>query len=101
MNEHHTDRDPQADELVPADDAIIGKALRGSLIVAAGIAVAVAVAFLLVKRPQDEGPGVAMATTAPRPVERELSPPPVVWTDVTAAAGIDFVHVNGATGEKL
>ncbi|MCP4655518.1 MAG: CRTAC1 family protein, partial [bacterium] len=47
------------------------------------------------------GPGVAMATTAPRPVERELSPPPVVWTDVTAAAGIDFVHVNGATGEKL
>jgi hypothetical protein len=30
-----------------------------------------------------------------------LGPPPVVFTDITAQAGIDFVHVNGAYGERL
>jgi enediyne biosynthesis protein E4 len=29
------------------------------------------------------------------------APPPVSFTDITRAAGIDFVHVNGSTGEKL
>ncbi|MDH3526109.1 MAG: CRTAC1 family protein [Gammaproteobacteria bacterium] len=29
------------------------------------------------------------------------SPPVVAFTDVTEAAGIDFVHVNGSQGEKL
>ncbi len=28
-------------------------------------------------------------------------PPPVPMTDITTAAGIDFVHVNGAYGERL
>ncbi|MEZ6080472.1 MAG: hypothetical protein R3C56_33810 [Pirellulaceae bacterium] len=27
--------------------------------------------------------------------------PTVHWTDITQAAGIDFVHTNGAHGEKL
>jgi len=100
-HEHPTDHEPPDEELVPADDAIIGKALRGSLIVAAGIAVVVAAILLLLNRPRDKGPGVAMAAAIPMEVERELTPPPVVWTDVTAEAGIDFVHVNGAAGEKL
>jgi hypothetical protein len=29
------------------------------------------------------------------------APPPVTFTDITREAGIDFVHVNGSTGEKL
>jgi len=29
------------------------------------------------------------------------TPPPVTFTDITREAGIDFVHVNGSTGEKL
>ena len=29
-----------------------------------------------------------MAAAIPMEVERELSPPPVVWTDVTAEAGV-------------
>ncbi len=29
------------------------------------------------------------------------SPPSVTFTDITEAAGIDFVHVNGSQGEKL
>ena len=30
-----------------------------------------------------------------------ISPPPARFTDITGAAGIHFVHHNGATGEKL
>jgi hypothetical protein len=30
-----------------------------------------------------------------------VAPPAVRFTDITAAAGIDFVHVNGSYGEKL
>jgi len=44
--------------------------------------------------------GAAAATGAARPPAPE-TPPPARFTDVTAAAGIDFVHHNGATGEKL
>ncbi len=29
------------------------------------------------------------------------APPPVTFTDITREAGINFVHVNGSTGEKL
>ena len=29
------------------------------------------------------------------------TPPTVTFTDITSQAGIDFVHVNGSTGEKL
>ena len=32
---------------------------------------------------------------------RDATPPAVAFTDVTAAAGIAFVHHNGAYGEKL
>ncbi len=31
----------------------------------------------------------------------EPEPPAVLFTDITTAAGIDFVHTNGAHGEKL
>src|SRR5947208_1021130 len=39
-------------------------------------------------------PGEAHPLSAPLP-------PQVRFTDITAAAGINFVHVNGAAGEKL
>jgi hypothetical protein len=63
------------------------------------------------------GTGIYFATMTPEPAapvqEAELetptlaepatrdTPPPVRFTDVTQAAGIDFVHVNGAYGERL
>jgi hypothetical protein len=31
----------------------------------------------------------------------QQAPPPVTFTDITREAGIDFVHVNGSTGEKM
>jgi hypothetical protein len=41
--------------------------------------------------------------TGPEPRARAsiVQAPPVGFTDVTAAAGIEFVHVNGAYGDKL
>lgn len=43
--------------------------------------------------------GAALAEESGPP--QPPSPPPAPFTDVTAAAGIDFVHDNGAAGEKL
>jgi len=31
----------------------------------------------------------------------DVAPPPVRFTNITRAAGVDFVHVNGAYGERL
>ncbi len=41
-----------------------------------------------------EGPKTPVTTT-------EVQPPQVQFSDITAATGIDFVHINGAYGDKL
>ena len=38
---------------------------------------------------------------AAAPIADAPAPPPARFTDITAAAGIHFLHHNGATGEKL
>ncbi len=83
------------------DDEIIGRAFRysvfGILLIAALVFI-----FVLVQRsapdpePVDDGP----KTTA-KIVEPVLQAPLIPFTDITATAGIDFPHLNGATGEKL
>ncbi|MEM9303778.1 MAG: CRTAC1 family protein [Pseudomonadota bacterium] len=86
------------------DDAIIGKALRGSLLVLAGIAALAAVAWFAILRQEDDpAPVEEAAPIAVRDVEAvvEREAPALPFTDVTAAAGIDFVHRNGAYGERL
>jgi hypothetical protein len=92
---------PHDEDWVPADDAVIGRAFRWSLVVA-GVALVLVLAGIGVARlvradPVDraiEG-GAAIA------VSREATPPTVAFSDVTAASGIAFVHHNGAYGEKL
>jgi hypothetical protein len=89
-------------ELVAGDDALIGKAFRWSL---AAIAVLVAVVLVGVwwaNRPQPEGEEQVIAVAAPEAVEDgEVTVPAVAFADVTAASGVDFVHYNGAYGDKL
>jgi len=88
-------------ELVPADDAVIGRAFRWSLLVMAVIAAAAAVTAWLVTRP-DVRPPPAPPPRAEAIARRpDARPPTVVFTDITAEAGIEFVHTNGATGDKL
>lgn len=111
-----TDRDPHAAhdentqgvpaedeefEEVPEDDSIIGRAFRGSLLVFFGIAVLVALGYLLLRSGQDEAPEQVLVSGGPEAVVRSADPPAVTFTDITAAAGVDFVHYSGATGDKL
>ncbi|MEA2093385.1 MAG: hypothetical protein U9P11_02330, partial [Pseudomonadota bacterium] len=54
---------------------------------------------------EDSTPEVIEEATVSGPVIEAAAPlqgpPAVVFTDITREAGIDFVHVNGAYGEKL
>lgn len=90
--------DPELDQ----DDQVIGQALRWSLAVIVGLVITgiVAAYFLLPKE------------TLPPAVESKLSSvevrqsipveiPEVFFTDVTKEAGIDFVHENGFSEQKL
>ncbi|MBX3442915.1 MAG: CRTAC1 family protein [Planctomyces sp.] len=90
------------DEEVERDDAIIGKALRVSFIVFFSMAAVVAAAVLYLSRPEPR-PDVAPTEIAAGRVREQSSQdlPTVAFTDVTEQAGLDFVHENGAAGEKL
>jgi enediyne biosynthesis protein E4 len=94
MTEHH-------DEYAPEDDAIIGRVFRRSLAVIAAVGAIVAVVLLLRGRAEDAAPEQKIESAAPEEVAAPAVAPEVHFTDVTAAAGIGFVHFNGATGDKL
>ncbi len=95
------DLDDDAGELVPEDDRVIGRAFRISGVVALAI-VAIVVAVILLKNLEpapvvvDEAP-----TVLPRAESRGGDAPALRFTDVTRAAGIEFVQENGAKGQKL
>ncbi len=91
------------EEEVPEDDAIIGVAFNRSAVVIVVLAVVALGVYWLAR---DRG-------SAEQIVEKEAvgaiedraaagaDMPNVRFVDVTADAGIDFVHTSGATGEKL
>ncbi len=87
-----------------AGERRIGAAFRGSLIVI-GVLAAVAVLIWWLMRPADTGGTIEEAEIAAPVAEPStpvrLGPPALPFTDITAEAGIDFVHVNGAYGDKL
>jgi hypothetical protein len=90
-------------ELAPEDDAVIGRVFTRSLKVLAALAAA-ALIVLALRCVLRAGPeeAVEIPVAAPRAVEAAPRDVPVVpFTDVTAEAGIDFIHVNGAAGEAL
>ncbi|NJL27827.1 MAG: CRTAC1 family protein [Thermoanaerobaculia bacterium] len=89
------------DELVPEDDAVIGRALRKSLVVLLGIAALGALLYLTLRRGEAPAPETEITATAPVAVEHAEAPAALPFTDVTQSAGITFVHVNGAEGDKL
>jgi len=90
------------DELVHADDTIIGKAVRRSLIVLLVIAALFAGAVYVLKRkPAAPPPQITKLNAPMSPARPQAEIPVVKFTDITKAAGINFVHNNGAYGEKL
>jgi hypothetical protein len=83
------------------DDAIVGRAFRISLIVIAAIATAAAALVYFGGRGEDLAVVEEKPLVLPREQSREERVPAVRFSDVSEAAGIDFVPRNGATGEKL
>jgi hypothetical protein len=84
------------------DDAIIGVAVRYSVVVLAILAIAAAVAvWALNQNPEEEADDQQQIAL---PTQRELPPlevPTIPTADITQSAGIDFVYENGAYGDKL
>ncbi len=88
-------------ELVPQDDAVIGRAFRWSLAVLVVLGVVGAVVAVLVTRPEPVTPPDPATTATVVVPAHAVAAPSVLFTDITETAGVDFVHVNGATGDKL
>ena len=93
---------PHPDDFVPEDDALIGKALQGSL--AAVTVIAAAAGGIYLMQLEEEQPEVVLEKTVGEIVDKvtdEAVLPAVSFADITESAGIDFVHFSGATGDKL
>jgi hypothetical protein len=88
-------------EWVPEDDTIIGRSFRWSLVVMVGLAVVIGLVFYVTRPSEEIKPEQVIAPVAPERVAQTATMPTVRFTDITRAAGIDFVHVNGAYGDKL
>ncbi|MGE5155396.1 MAG: CRTAC1 family protein [Bdellovibrio bacteriovorus] len=83
-------------------EARIRRAFILSLVVLVILAVAGISLYWLSHPPAQEGPVEAAKVEVPstsRPAPDR--PPAVTFTDITESAGIGFVHVNGAYGERL
>jgi len=102
-HEPSPDRNPEIDhDTDERDDAVIGSALRWSLLAFAVLGTLAGVAALVLTRPAPPPP--IKKTDLAEVQVREASQvylPRVRFTDVTKSAGIEFRHENGARGRKL
>lgn len=89
-------------ESTESDDAVIGKALRNSLIVILLVALVVTSYIGISRYLQVEETANIVEADAPKlRAEAKVVLPQLPLTDITDEAGIRFVHHNGAVGEKL
>ena len=89
------------EEFVPVDDVIIGKAFRFSIAVVVLVGGGIAAGIWALRRPRIVPPPVETTIAPPQVMNLAAEAPHVRFTDVTDQAGIDFVHENGAFGDKL
>lgn len=85
-----------------SDDAVIGRAFRASLLVIFLIC-AIVLGGIWMTRNKDTTQVEASKEVA-LPQTRDTSKvtlPTIPFADITEQSGIDFIHYNGATGEKL
>lgn len=103
MTEHENLEDRYEEEPAP-DDRVIGPAFRWSLVVFGLIGLLVAGWFGYLRytaKPLEPVQEASIKVPKVRDQLAEVKPPAVRFTDITAQAGIGFVHVNGAYGDKL
>ena len=94
--------DDNPDELVQVDDTVIGRAFRWSVVGFIGAALAGLVFYVIFKpKPQAPRNQVTSLTAPSAAPAAEVKIPTVKFTDITKESGINFVHFNGATGDKL
>lgn len=84
-----------------ATDEIVGIAFKRSVFIAATAAVLVVAGMLVYRASNKVEPVVEAPPAAPVSTAVDAPSPPVSFKDITRAAGIDFLHTNGAFGEKL
>ncbi len=102
MNKRPTLPPDEPDELVHADDSIIGKAVRWSSLAILALALLAGSAIIIVKRkPAPPPPRITQINAPAVPDRPKVGIPETKFTDVTKEAGIGFVHHNGAYGDKL
>ncbi|MCB1923826.1 MAG: CRTAC1 family protein [Gammaproteobacteria bacterium] len=86
-------------------DARIARAFRWSLFVIAIVATVAAALWWSARQAHEPERSVEAMIPAPvqsTPLPTAVGAPPAIpFTDITAAAGVEFVHVNGAYGDKL
>ena len=91
-----------SEELAHYDDAVIGRAFRWSAIALVLLVVVGAGAYVVFHRKPAPAAAKLTKIAAPEHVAAAPADVPVArFTDITAASGITFTHVNGAYGEKL
>ncbi len=102
MNDQAPGQSPGPEDEIQ-DDAIIGRAFRLSVLAMAAVGVlAAGIWFALTREPPAEVIDEAAQQTARTVTESVVTEPPdVTFTDITTQARIDFVHTNGAYGERL
>src|SRR5688572_21423183 len=85
-----------------ADDQIIGLAFRWSMVVLLLIALlAAGVVWYVKHRPTGGRVQLTRLSVPVRPEQLAAEIPEARFRDITAEAGIRFVHNNGAYGDKL
>lgn len=90
------------EELAHADDAVVGRAIQRSLLALVVIlGVGVGAFFALRKKPEAKPTQMTSITAPTAPTRAVPEVPEAQFTDITAAAGINFVHFSGAAGDKL
>ena len=102
MNKAPTPPTDEQEELVHADDAVIGRAVRRSVFALIAILIIATATVLALKRKPASPPPQLTEMAVPVVPDRPQAEIPVAgFTDITKEAGINFVHNNGAYGEKL
>ncbi|HEX6885275.1 MAG TPA: ASPIC/UnbV domain-containing protein [Planctomycetota bacterium] len=101
MSDQHRPEEGIEYEEVSTDDTVIGRAFKVSMLVIGALAALGLLAWWWFNRPEEVAPAQVVTPDAPRAIQSEVKIPAVAFTDVTAASGLDFVHQNGAEGEKL
>jgi len=92
----------ETEEYVDADDRRIGVAFRRSLWILGAAALAGLLLYLETQRQRPAAHFTEAKVQAPAaPEAAPVAAPAARFTDVTKDSGIDFVHHNGAYGEKL